>query len=93
MPSFNCAHIREQGVDLIIVPLDSSFGQKPRAEQHETINAMELAAKSAGLAGTVVPIWKNGSRTAFLSPPNWAPFFKSISWNNILKSVNKKISW
>ena len=93
MPSFKCAHVREQGVDLVIVPLDSSFGHKTEAEQHELIDAMQIAANSAGLAGTVVPIWTLGNRTVFIGPPNWHPFFKSITWNDVLASVNKEISW
>lgn len=93
MPSFDVAHVREQGVDLIVVPLNSSFGHKPEAEQTEIIDAMQLAATAAGLAGTVVPIWTIGSRTVFIAPSNWHPFFKSISWNDVLASINKKISW
>lgn len=93
MPSFDAAHVREQGVDLIIVPLNSSFGHKPECEQAELIDAMQLAANSAGLAGTVVPMWNVGSRTAFIAPPNWHPFFRSIGWNEVLANVNKKISW
>ncbi len=93
MPSFKCAHVREQGINLIIVPVNSSFGHKSDADQHETIEAMQNAATSAGLAGTVVPIWNIGNRTVFISPPNWHPFFKSINWNDVLASVNKEISW
>ncbi|QDU45219.1 hypothetical protein Mal52_37100 [Symmachiella dynata] len=93
MPSFKCAHVREQGVDLVIAPVNSSFGRKSDTDQQETIDAMQLAAKSAGLAGTVVPIWNIGNRTVFIAPPNWHPFFKSISWNDVLASVNKEISW
>jgi hypothetical protein len=40
MPNFDVAHIREQGVDLIIIPLQSSFGTKSQEEQNEI--AVEL---------------------------------------------------
>ena len=93
MPSFKCAHVREQGIDLIIVPVNSSFAHKSDSDQHDTIEAMQLAATSAGLAGTVVPIWNIGNRTVFIAPPNWHPFFKSIAWNDVLATVNKEISW
>lgn len=93
MPSFKCAHVREQGVDLIIVPVDSSFGRKSDSDQQETIEAMQLAVSSAGLAGTVVPVWHIGTRIVFIAPPNWHPFFKSIHWNDVLASLNKEISW
>jgi len=93
MPSFKCAHVREQGVDLVIVPVDSTFGHKTDADQTATIEAMQVAATSAGLAGTVVPIWHIGNRTVFIAPPNWHPFFKSVDWNDVLANANKKISW
>lgn len=93
MPSFDAAHVREQGVDLIIVPLDHSFGHKSESEQNDIIDAMQVAANSVGLAGTVIPIWRVGSRTVFIAPTNWHPFFKSISWNDVLANINKKISW
>ena len=93
MPSFKCAHIREQGIDLVIVPVNSSFGHKSDSDQQDTIDAMQTAASSAGHAGTVVPIWNIGKRTVFIAPPNWHPFFKSIQWNDVLATVNKEISW
>ena len=31
------AHLREQGVDMIIVPLETSFGRKLQTEQDEII--------------------------------------------------------
>lgn len=93
MPTFDAAHVREQGVDLIIVPLDSSFGQKPEAEQLAIIDEMQVAATSAGLAGTVVPIWSTGNRTVFIAPKNWHPFFQSITWPQVLARVNQRISW
>lgn len=93
MPQFDVAHIREQGVDLIIVPLKSAFGQMSEQEQLEQIDAMQLAASSAGLAGTVVPVWTMGNRTVFIAPQSWHPFFKSVTWETLVASVNRRISW
>jgi hypothetical protein len=93
MPSFKAAHVREQGVDLIIVPLDPSFGQLSVDEQCELIDRMQQAANSAGLAGTVVPVWRIGARTAFVAPRNWHPFFQSVTWDDVLANVNNMISW
>lgn len=60
MAQYKLAHIREQGVDLIIIPLDSSFGYKSETDQHDIISSLQACARSAGLAGTVVPIWEEG---------------------------------
>lgn len=93
MPRFKAAHIREQGIDLIIVPLESSFHHKPQQEQIEIIDELQTRATAAGLAGTVVPVWMLGNRMGFIAPPNWHPFFKSISWNDVIRNVNKEIFW
>lgn len=88
---FNIAHIREQGVDMIIVPLDSSFGHKPTSAQHETIDSLQAYATSAGLAGRVVVVWQEGNGHRFIAPPNWQPFFKSLGWGQIMASINKEL--
>ena len=92
MNQFKVAHIREQGIDLIIVPLDSSFGSKSSSDQNDTIAALERCAHAAGLAGTVVPVWRSGSSHRFICPSNWTPFFKSFSWNSIMGNINKELT-
>jgi hypothetical protein len=89
---FKVAHIREQGVDLIIIPLNAEFGQKLQSEQQEIIAQLQYASSSAGLAGTVVPVWRDGHNQGFIAPQRWHPFFKSIGWNQILASVNKELT-
>jgi hypothetical protein len=93
MPSFKAAHVREQGVDLVIAAVDSSFGQLSDDEKLKAIVQMQLAANQVGLAGTVVPIWKIGNRTVFIAPPNWHPFFKTLPWEQLLANLNVEVSW
>lgn len=94
MPSFKVAHIREQGVDLIIIPLDSRFGLETENQQKDTVNELQVRANAAGLAGTVVPVWKDAfGRMLFLAPQNWHPFFKSLTYERVIASINKSISW
>jgi hypothetical protein len=56
MPSLAVAHVREQGVDLIIAPLAADFGHKDPGTQRAVIAEIQLRSRSAGLAGTVVPV-------------------------------------
>jgi hypothetical protein len=94
MPSFEVAHIREQGIDLIIIPLKNDFGQKGHSTQEEIVEELQLHASSAGLAGTVVPVWQSsGGRMGFIAPSNWHPFFKGLNLNFIARNINKKITW
>lgn len=94
MPKFKVAHVREQGVDLIIIPLDHSFRYKTDDEQREVINELQLRANAAGLAGTVVPVWDGGGgRMTFIAPQAWHPFFRSITLQRVALSINKEVSW
>lgn len=92
MATLKVAHIREQGIDLIIVPLQSSFGMRSSGEQSEIVGSIQLCARSAGLAGTVVPVWREGSGHRFIAPTNWHAFFKSFDWNDIVANLNKELT-
>jgi hypothetical protein len=92
MSTFKIAHLREQGQDMIIVPLASSFGCKGEAEQHEFISALQLCARSAGLAGIVVPVWREGNGHRFIAPNNWRNFFRTFPYNAIISSLNKELT-
>jgi hypothetical protein len=93
MASFDIAHLREQGQDMIIVPLDSSFGHKSSGDQQQTIAALQASARGAGLAGTVVPVWNDGlGRMVFIAPRPWHPFFQSISLNFVAGNINKRLT-
>jgi len=93
MTTFDVAHVREQGIDLIIVLLDSSFGYKTAMEQKEIAAALRKCAVAAGLAGAVVPVWDaGGGQIGFLAPPNLHPFFSSIDLAFVLANVNTKLT-
>ena len=94
MTRLKVAHVREQGVDLIIVPLASSFGRQSTNQQHSAIHELETRAASAGLAGGIVPVWDSGSgRMAFIAPNEWHPFFRSINLRWVFANVNRELSW
>ncbi len=92
MSHFKVAHIRQQGVDLIIIPLDSSFDYKTSVEQNDIISSLQFHASGAGLRGTVVPVWRSGSGMKFIAPRNWHPFFQSLSWADIGANINRELS-
>ncbi|WP_321346442.1 hypothetical protein [Halopseudomonas oceani] len=93
MAKYKIAHIREQGQDMIIVPLDSSFNLKSQHDQNEVMDALQAAATSAGLAGHVVLIWKNSNTVRFMAPPQWHPFFKSPGiYQLVMSNLNKELT-
>jgi len=93
MPSFNLAHIREQGQDMLLFPLDGSFGRKIRSEQNDILSELEARANAAGLRGRAAAFWESGSGTHHLGPKNWSGFLRSMSMRMVLANVNRKISW
>lgn len=94
MPRFSVAHVREQGVNLIIVPLDDSYGRKQSPEQEDILDELQSRANNAGLAGTVVPVWSEGrGRMGFRAPQNWHPFLRSLNLSLVQKNLNKEIYW
>lgn len=92
MAKFKIAHIREQGVDIIIAPLEHKFGNLSKEEQSDFIAHLQDCAHRAGLAGTVVPAWQEGNAHRFIAPDKWYPFFKSFGWNDIIANLNKELT-
>lgn len=93
MPTVKIAHLREQGQDLIIVPLDNRFGSASERDQRAMINEIQIAATGAGLAGTVAVVWGTRSRMQFIAPQPWHPFFRSINIDYVFRNLNRSLSW
>ena len=94
MPRFKVAHIREQGQDIIIVPLESSFGYKSDSEQAAIIDELQSHARGAGLGGTIVPVWDDGGgRMKFIAPRPWHPFFQGLSLTSVYANLNRELYW
>jgi hypothetical protein len=94
MPNLRIAHLRAQGQDMIIVPLDSAFEHKSQTDQSGAIDDLQLHARGAGLAGLVIPVWDaGGGRMAFIAPRPWHPFFASLSLPAVFAKLNKELSW
>ena len=93
MSIFDVTHIREQGVDLILVPLNRSFDSKSSQEKSAIIDGLQASASSAGLAGTVVPVWETGGgHMAFIAPRPWHPFLSSISMGFVARNLNRRLT-
>ena len=89
MPQLRVAHVREQGQDMIIIPLDADFGRRPSGEQQEAIAEFQARSRAAGMRGTVVPVWNGG----FIAPRPWHPFFRTFSVQRAYASCNKILSY
>ena len=93
MTRIKVAHIREQGQDMLLFPLDGGVHQKPDSEKQHILDDLEDSAHAAGLGGTAAILWDHGGRTYSFGPRQWAPFLRSISTRWVLRNVNREISW
>src|SRR6267378_3307623 len=79
-----------RGQDVIIVPVDRSFGKRSPAEQARIQEAFQRSAVGADIPGVVVPVWEDASgRMAFRAPPPWHEFFKSIDMVYVATALNR----
>jgi hypothetical protein len=93
MPTFQVAQLRRDGQDVIIVPVDRSFGKRAPAEQARIQEAFQRSAATADLSGVVVPVWEDSSgRMAFRAPPPWHDFLKSIDMVYVATALNRTLS-
>ena len=93
MPNYKVAHISEQGIDFIIIPLNSNFGSKTDNEQKAIVDDLQTHASAAGLSGAVVPVWENKGAMAFRAPAKWHSFFRSIDLSFVGQHLNTQLSW
>lgn len=93
MPTFQVAHLRRDGQDVIIVPVDCSFGKRSPSEQARIQEAFQRSAAAVDMPGVVVPVWEDASgRMAFRAPPPWHEFLKSIDMVYVATALNHSLS-
>ena len=94
MPTVKVAHIHERGIDLIIVPLESTFGRESPKDQDWAISELQMRSGAAGLSGAVVPVWDGGAgQMAFIAPQRWHAFLSKITLLDVWENVNTESSW
>lgn len=92
MADFRIAHIRQQGQDIIIVPMDSQFQFRTQEQKAAAKVALQRCATAAGLAGTVCLVWTYGRNFYFIAPQPWHPFFKSLNMAAVARNINKRLT-
>src|SRR3954468_13521427 len=93
MPTFQVAHLRRDGQDVIIVPVDRSFGKRSPGEQARIQEAFQRSAAAVDMAGVGVPVWEDSTgRMAFRAPPPWHDFLKTIDMVYVATALNRSLS-
>lgn len=90
---YKLAHIHTRGVDLILIPLDSSIETHSIADQGEIHKSFQMVAGSAGLRGNIVLVWdKGGGATGFLSESHIQSVMQKITYEFVQTKLNREMS-
>jgi len=93
MPTFQVAHLQRDGQDLIIVPVDRTFGSRSPSAQARLQEAFQRSAAMADIPGIVVPVWEDSNgKMSFRAPPPLHDFFKSIDMVYVATALNRSLS-
>jgi hypothetical protein len=90
--TYEVAHIREQGQDMIIIPVSNSVNNMSNVKQNELKSSLQYYASDAGLAGEVCLVWNHGQHFHFMAPQPWHSFFKSMNMQFVARNINKKLT-
>ncbi|MBM3833081.1 MAG: PEGA domain-containing protein [Verrucomicrobia bacterium] len=92
MIKYPVAHIRQKGVDLVIVLLDTSFGKMSPTAKAEILRMLQQNAQAAGLRGAVVPIWDRGDgRAEFLADRQLIPIIQNLTLQTVHANINREL--
>jgi len=93
MPTFQVACLQHDGLDLIIVPVDRSFGKRSATEQARIQEAFQRSAAAENLTGVVVPVWEGANgQMDFRAPATLRDFLKSIDMVYVATALNRNLS-
>lgn len=91
--TYQVAHIQEQGQQVILIIVNSSFGRMGGSEQQQQYSLLQQCANKAGMAGTAALIWDAGSgRLGTYGPKEWQRFLQSLNPLTVQSSINKKLT-
>src|SRR6476469_3501118 len=93
MPTFQVAYVRHGDQDIVIVPVDCTFGKPPPTEQARIQEAFQRSATAAKLPGVVVLVWEDSrGKMAHRAPPAFNDFLKSIDMVYVATALNRTLS-
>ena len=86
------AIFRHREQEIIVVPLDCSFQDRPPSQRTEALDRLQKSAIKAGLNAPAAVIWKVGAKLHFIAPPEWHPFLKTLTWNANIASLSSVLT-
>lgn len=92
MITYRIGNICEQGQYIVIIPLDSLFGNLLEETQLCIISKLQKCSIDAGLKGDVIVFWWSGSDYRFIAPRKWHPLLRTPGvFEHLLSKLNKTL--
>jgi len=93
MLTFDVAHVRARNVSLVLVPVKSSFARRPPGDRARIAAALDRYAARAGLAGAVVPVWRDeAGGLRFFARPSLHPAVESLTWEEVTAAISHRLT-
>jgi hypothetical protein len=90
--TYQVAHIREQGQQVILIVVDSSFTSLGTTAQKQQYALLQRCASAAGLAGAVALVWITGGRLASYGPTPWRSFLQGLDPLTLQANINRTLT-
>ena len=88
-----CKFLVHPGPWIMIVFVNPSVGQRPRAEQEALAAALQICSRQADRAGDVVMVWQDAFGNAgFWGPTRHHRFFESASYEWLANQINGQLT-
>lgn len=82
------AIFKHQCQEIIVVPLDCSFEERPAWQRKKALDDLRKSTVKAGLVAPVAAVWRVGSKLRFVAPNEWHPFLGTLTWNTIISNLS-----
>jgi class 3 adenylate cyclase len=93
MAKFSVAHIRSNGVDLILFPVSPEITGLSPTDQATVLKQAQSICRSAGLAGETIPVWQTATGVKFFAHERFHQILRGHLTPEFLKAnLNKEIN-
>jgi hypothetical protein len=88
MPKYKVAQLSYEGENVILVPMDRSFGKRPQEQKDQELSKLQAAADATGLNGKLVIIWDAAGSVAAFGPDKLKGYAESLRWTSLRTKMN-----
>jgi hypothetical protein len=89
---YKVAHIREQGKDVIIIPISNINNDLTNEKLNEIRRIFQTHAIKTKLSGDVCLVWEFNNKLCALAPPQWKTFCASLNMRIVKQYINKELT-